>query len=38
VGTLENIVRLAEERGVKAPAITIIGGVVTLHDELGEIG
>jgi uroporphyrin-III C-methyltransferase len=37
VGTLENIVRLAEERNVKAPAITIIGGVVTLHDELGEI-
>ncbi|MDW7776745.1 MAG: uroporphyrinogen-III C-methyltransferase [Methanosarcinales archaeon] len=36
VGTLENIVKLAEERGVKAPAITIIGGVVTLHDELGE--
>lgn len=37
VGTLENIVELAKERGVKAPAITIIGGVVTLHDELGEI-
>ncbi len=37
VGTLDNIVKLAKERGVKAPAITIIGGVVTLHDELGEI-
>ncbi|NIA03113.1 MAG: uroporphyrinogen-III C-methyltransferase [Nitrospirae bacterium] len=36
VGTLENIVELAKERNVKAPAITIIGGVVGLHDELGE--
>ncbi len=37
IGTLENIVKLAEERDVKAPAITIIGGVVTLHDKLGEL-
>ena len=36
VGTLENIAGLARERGVKAPAITIIGGVVNLHEELGE--
>lgn len=36
VGTLETIVEIAQKRGVKAPAITIIGGVVGLHDELGE--
>lgn len=36
VGTLENIVSLKKERKVKAPAITIIGDVVKLHDELGE--
>lgn len=35
VGTLENIVELAKERGVKAPAITVIGTVVNLHDTLG---
>ncbi|MDV0445562.1 Uroporphyrinogen-III C-methyltransferase [Methanimicrococcus sp. At1] len=36
VGTLENIAALAEERNVKAPAITVIGNVVNLHDILGE--
>lgn len=36
VGTLETIVDLAKKRGVKPPAITVIGGVVGLHDELGE--
>ncbi|MBC7084928.1 MAG: uroporphyrinogen-III C-methyltransferase [Methanomethylovorans sp.] len=36
IGTLENIVSLKNERKVKAPAITIIGNVVKLHDELGE--
>jgi uroporphyrin-III C-methyltransferase len=36
VGTLENIVELAKERKVKAPAITVIGNVVQLHDELYE--
>jgi len=36
VGTLENIEALSKERAVKAPAITIIGDVVKLHDELGE--
>ncbi|WNY28534.1 Uroporphyrinogen-III C-methyltransferase [Methanimicrococcus stummii] len=36
IGTLENIAALAEERNVKAPAITVIGDVVNLHDILGE--
>ena len=36
VGTLENIATLAKERGVKAPAITVIGDVVKLQEELGE--
>lgn len=36
VGTLANIASLAEERKVKAPAITVIGNVVRLHDILGE--
>ncbi|MDW7731991.1 MAG: uroporphyrinogen-III C-methyltransferase [Methanolobus sp.] len=36
VGVLENIAALAKERGVKAPAITVIGDVVQLHEELGE--
>jgi len=36
VGTLASIADLAEERGVKAPAITVVGDVVRLHDILGE--
>ncbi|QLC50395.1 uroporphyrinogen-III C-methyltransferase [Methanolobus zinderi] len=36
VGVLENIANLAKERGVKAPAITVVGDVVQLHGELGE--
>ncbi|MCQ6962854.1 uroporphyrinogen-III C-methyltransferase [Methanolobus chelungpuianus] len=36
VGVLENIASLAKERKVRAPAITVIGNVVKLHDELGE--
>ena len=36
VGTLEDIARLAEERKVKAPAITVVGDVVNLHRVLGE--
>ncbi|WP_406659630.1 uroporphyrinogen-III C-methyltransferase [Methanolobus sp. ZRKC3] len=36
IGTLENIEAIAKERGVKTPAITIIGDVVKLHEELGE--
>ncbi len=36
VGTLATIADLAEEQGVKAPAITVVGDVVRLHDILGE--
>lgn len=36
IGTLANIADLAEEREVKAPAITVIGDVVRLHEILGE--
>lgn len=36
VGTLADIAVLAEERQVKAPAITVIGDVVRLHEILGE--
>ena len=36
VGTLASIAELAKERKVKAPAITVIGDVVKLHDVLGE--
>ncbi|MDD3043353.1 MAG: uroporphyrinogen-III C-methyltransferase [Methanosarcinaceae archaeon] len=36
VGTLADIAALAEERKVKAPAITVIGKVVRLHAILGE--
>lgn len=35
VGTLENIAALAREKNVKAPAITVIGNVVNLHNILG---
>ncbi len=36
VGTIGNIAELAKKRGVKAPAITVVGSVVALHDILGE--
>lgn len=36
VGTLANIASLAEERKVKAPAITVVGDVVRLHEILRE--
>ncbi|KKG09861.1 hypothetical protein EO92_10040 [Methanosarcina sp. 2.H.A.1B.4] len=36
VGTIADIADLAEERKVKAPAITVVGDVVRLHDILGE--
>ncbi|MDY0266296.1 MAG: uroporphyrinogen-III C-methyltransferase [Methanimicrococcus sp.] len=36
IGVLENIAALAEERNVKAPAITVIGDVVNLNAVLGE--
>lgn len=35
IGTLETIAVLAKERGVKAPAITIIGGVVNVQEIIG---
>ena len=35
IGTLETITDIAKEQGVKAPAITLIGDVVKLHDILG---
>lgn len=34
MGTLDNIVEKVEQTGFKAPAITIIGKVVDLHDQL----
>jgi uroporphyrin-III C-methyltransferase len=36
VGTLENIANLAKEHKIKAPAITVIGDVVKMHNILGE--
>jgi uroporphyrin-III C-methyltransferase len=36
IGVLENIASIAKEKNVKAPAITVIGTVVKLHNELGE--
>ena len=36
-GTLETIVGIAKERGVKAPAIIVIGDVVRLHEVLGGV-
>ncbi|HIH44318.1 MAG TPA: uroporphyrinogen-III C-methyltransferase [Candidatus Methanoperedenaceae archaeon] len=35
-GVLRNIVNEAKKRGVRAPAIIVIGGVVKLHELLGE--
>ncbi len=37
MGTLTTIVEKAKERGVKPPAVTVIGDVVRLHRKLGEI-
>jgi uroporphyrinogen III methyltransferase/synthase len=34
-GTLETIAAVAREAGIRAPAITVVGGVAALHDELG---
>lgn len=36
VGTLANIADLAKEYNIKAPAITVVGNVVKMHDILGE--
>jgi len=33
-GTLENIERLVRDSGIQAPALTIVGGVVSLRDKL----
>lgn len=38
VGTLETIVDAAEEKGIKTPAISIVGDVVGLHDALQWYG
>lgn len=38
VGTLENIVAKAQEAGIKTPAITIIGDVVSMQPELSWFG
>ena len=37
-GTLADIARVAAEAGVKAPAITVVGEVAALHDELEWFG
>ncbi|MEA1894602.1 MAG: uroporphyrinogen-III C-methyltransferase [Euryarchaeota archaeon] len=37
-GSLSTIVDIAKDRGVKAPAIVVIGDVVQLHDALGSSG
>jgi len=34
-GTLASIATLAREADIRAPAITVVGGVAALHDELG---
>jgi len=37
-GSLSTIVNIAKDRGVKAPAIVVIGDVVRLHEVLGSSG
>lgn len=37
VGTLESLPRLAKERGVRAPALIIVGDVVALRTACGEL-
>jgi uroporphyrinogen III methyltransferase/synthase len=37
-GTLADIARLAAEAGVRAPAITVVGPVAALHDEIAWFG
>jgi uroporphyrin-III C-methyltransferase len=37
-GSLSTIVGIAKDRGVKAPAIVVIGDVVRLHEALGSSG
>lgn len=38
IGTLETIVEVAEREGIKTPAISIVGGVVGLHEALNWYG
>lgn len=38
VGTLQNIVEEAEHAGIRTPAITVVGNVVSLKDEIGWYG
>lgn len=38
VGTLENIVEVVEQEGIQTPAITVVGDVVSLADELSWYG
>lgn len=38
VGTVETIVEEAEKAGIQTPAITVIGDVVSLRDEIGWYG
>lgn len=38
VGTLENIVEVVEREGIQTPAITVVGDVVSLADELQWYG
>jgi uroporphyrinogen III methyltransferase/synthase len=37
-GTLANIARLAAEAGVRAPAITVVGDVAAMHEEIAWFG
>lgn len=38
VGTLQNIAEEAERAGIRTPAITVVGNVVSLKDEIGWYG
>ena len=36
IGTVETIAKISKDEGVKAPALTVIGDVVKLHEILGS--
>ncbi|NYT19076.1 MAG: uroporphyrinogen-III C-methyltransferase [Methanosarcinales archaeon] len=36
IGTVETIAQIAKDQDVKAPALTVVGGVVKLHEILGS--
>ena len=38
VGTLENIAEIAESAGIRTPAITVVGNVVSLREEIAWYG